>query len=280
MKKSLNMKTPSNMKKLTTPKGTPNNNTLPKLPTIALSIVLASTLTLSSNAFATGTNAPVTESASEKSDQKALYGLGIGSVAGAIVAGPLGAVVAGMFGASIGTSEMLKDQTTAQANELAATRQELSDAQQNLLAVTEQLQMLEEQAVITQVSTNQPMHVKVLDMRSNVQFRTGSHELEPDYHAQLTLIADALQRFPELTVTLTGYADNRGDEDYNQALSMQRALRVKNFLVSAGVADTQIMTLARGEIQGQDVSMESAFFDRKVEIQMSGDKSMMTAGNH
>ncbi|MBR9727748.1 OmpA family protein [Shewanella intestini] len=43
---------------------------------------------------------------------------------------------------------------------------------------------------------------------------------------------------PELTLDLTGYADRRGDSGYNQALSEQRLVEVKNYIESQGVRNS------------------------------------------
>jgi outer membrane protein OmpA-like peptidoglycan-associated protein len=56
-----------------------------------------------------------------------------------------------------------------------------------------------------------------------------------------------LQVKPDARLTLTGHADPRGGEKYNQALSERRVGTVKNFLVQQGVPESSIDTVALGE---------------------------------
>jgi hypothetical protein len=56
-----------------------------------------------------------------------------------------------------------------------------------------------------------------------------------------------LQVKPDARLTLTGHADPRGGEKYNQALSERRVGTVKNFLVQQGVPEASIDTQAMGE---------------------------------
>ncbi|MGA9585227.1 MAG: OmpA family protein [Terracidiphilus sp.] len=56
-----------------------------------------------------------------------------------------------------------------------------------------------------------------------------------------------LQVKPDARLTLTGHADPRGGDKYNQALSERRVGTVKNFLISQGVPESSIDTVALGE---------------------------------
>jgi outer membrane protein OmpA-like peptidoglycan-associated protein len=67
----------------------------------------------------------------------------------------------------------------------------------------------------------------------------------------LTNLAAAFKQYlehdPDAKLSLNAYADERGEEDYNQALSELRAQSVKTFLVSQGIAEDKITTTAKGE---------------------------------
>jgi hypothetical protein len=56
-----------------------------------------------------------------------------------------------------------------------------------------------------------------------------------------------LQVKPDARLTLTGHADPRGGDKYNQALSERRVGTVKNFLVDQGVPESSIDTVALGD---------------------------------
>jgi outer membrane protein OmpA-like peptidoglycan-associated protein len=58
-----------------------------------------------------------------------------------------------------------------------------------------------------------------------------------------------LQFKPDAHLTLTGHADPRGSEKYNQALSERRVNRAKDFLVSQGISASAIDVQALGKTQ-------------------------------
>jgi len=56
-----------------------------------------------------------------------------------------------------------------------------------------------------------------------------------------------LEYDPDAKLSISGYADERGADGYNQLLSERRARRVKEFLVSHGIPEDRITTAAFGE---------------------------------
>jgi len=58
-----------------------------------------------------------------------------------------------------------------------------------------------------------------------------------------------LQIKPDAHITLTGHADPRGSDEFNQALSERRVNRVKQYLVEQGIPDSAIAVNAVGESQ-------------------------------
>jgi OmpA family/PEGA domain len=66
-----------------------------------------------------------------------------------------------------------------------------------------------------------------------------------------------LEYDPEAKLSLVGYTDKRGADGYNQSLSELRAERVKNFLVSQGIAPGKIDSAAYGKQKQLDKAMVS-----------------------
>lgn len=66
----------------------------------------------------------------------------------------------------------------------------------------------------------------------------------------LTTLATGFKKYleydPEAKLSLSSYADERGPDKYNQSLSTRRAERVRDFLVSQGIAIEKIDTAAYG----------------------------------
>jgi outer membrane protein OmpA-like peptidoglycan-associated protein len=79
---------------------------------------------------------------------------------------------------------------------------------------------------------------------------------------------------------LTGFADLRGTDDDNLALSSARVAAVKSMLVKEGVSEDQIKTIALGEARALQTSNwdESLVFDRRVTIDLAPNVTM-TASN-
>jgi outer membrane protein OmpA-like peptidoglycan-associated protein len=61
-----------------------------------------------------------------------------------------------------------------------------------------------------------------------------------------------LEYDPDAKLSITGYADERGPNSHNQPLSERRAQRVKEFLVSKGVAEEKMEVMAVGDTQQLD----------------------------
>ena len=68
---------------------------------------------------------------------------------------------------------------------------------------------------------------------------------------RLTTLADGFKKYleydPDAKLSLGAFADDRGPNKYNQGLSTLRAERVKDFLVSQGIAAEKIDTSAHGK---------------------------------
>ena len=88
-----------------------------------------------------------------------------------------------------------------------------------------------------------------------------------------------MKRLSESNLELKGYADRRGDLVYNQALSEQRLLEVRGYLIKQGVAPERITTQAFGAgmpLNDQQDS-ESDVFDRRVTLTMQPNQGLMAS---
>jgi len=87
----------------------------------------------------------------------------------------------------------------------------------------------------------------VISTTGAIFFRTGSAELTHDSDPLLASVADIANRCPSVRVQVTGHTDNVGNRDANQALSLQRAKSVANFLTQRGMAASRIDTQGFGD---------------------------------
>jgi peptidoglycan-associated lipoprotein len=70
-----------------------------------------------------------------------------------------------------------------------------------------------------------------------------------DVEGQKVLDANAvvLRKYPTWAITIEGHSDERGSAEYNLALGERRALAVKGYLLSLGIAADRIRTVSYGK---------------------------------
>jgi len=237
-------------------------------------VIITSTLLLSLSTQAVA-------SSDEQQTKNELIGFGTGTLIGAAIAGPVGAAVAGIFGIVLADDVNDRAKYNAQSKDLAFKQQELLALEQKY----QELQLLakrqQRQASLQQVSFNTQQPTANLMIPSSIQFKTASHKVEDLYHTQLNALAKQLKTNTGLRINLSGYADRRGDEKYNAALSQQRAISVKQYLLQQGVSPKQISTRAYGEKQpsNQQQNFENDFFDRRVLLKIEQIQPTFTAAN-
>jgi len=79
-----------------------------------------------------------------------------------------------------------------------------------------------------------------------VYFLTGGDEVSPESAAALATMLGDMGKRPEPEVSVVGHTDGTGNAADNDALSLQRAERVKQMLVERGVPAERIDTAGRG----------------------------------
>jgi len=79
-----------------------------------------------------------------------------------------------------------------------------------------------------------------------VYFLSGSDDFTEESKAAITSMMDELKQRPSPEVTVIGHTDKVGADDQNDALSLQRAGRMKELLVGMGVPADSIDTAGRG----------------------------------
>jgi peptidoglycan-associated lipoprotein len=80
-----------------------------------------------------------------------------------------------------------------------------------------------------------------------VFFSLDSAELDEAGRAIASANADLLRKNTRWVVTIEGHCDERGTPEYNLALGERRAVAVKSFLVSLGIAPDRLRTVSYGK---------------------------------
>ena len=113
----------------------------------------------------------------------------------------------------------------------------------------------------------------LVKLGDKLEFDENSSSLKFDYdssqfadagaaNAELEQYTNQLVDFPDLHVTIKGYTDVNGDENYNLGLSEKRANAVRDMMVAGGVAPDQITVVGMGESADYETDEEN----RRVEI--------------
>ena len=91
--------------------------------------------------------------------------------------------------------------------------------------------------------------IEVVPLRvlADVQFALDSSTLRPDALKTLTAALKALNDLPSMRLQIEGYASPEGSAEYNKALSERRAIAVRDYLTSRGIAASRLTITAYGE---------------------------------
>jgi len=81
----------------------------------------------------------------------------------------------------------------------------------------------------------------------NLNFDSATTNLTPQSHQTVDDLVAILKACPDAQVQLAGHTDNTGDPAANQTLSTDRALAIKNMLVTGGISPDRISTIGYGE---------------------------------
>lgn len=88
---------------------------------------------------------------------------------------------------------------------------------------------------------------KSIIIRRNINFATGSDEINPNSFPILEEVADVMIRNPDVKVIeVQGHTDDRGSRQMNQSLSEKRALAVRMWLNDHGVDESRLTSKGFG----------------------------------
>ena len=197
-------------------------------------------------------------------------GVGAGAVVGALAGGPIGFIVGAAIGAKVG-DKMHKKSTTIDAltGSLDDSQRQVSALENDVLTLNLDVDNLSAELVRLR-EIDRPELIKLMQagIAMDVLFRTDEHVLADTTGARLAELAGSLASKPEIRLQLDGFADERGNEDYNLKLSEKRVLFVRDQLISAGVDPTRIRISAHGEAPAQDDSTDSYALERRVSLKL------------
>ena len=80
-----------------------------------------------------------------------------------------------------------------------------------------------------------------------VYFDFNKYDIKAEYRDMLQGMADTLKQYPSIVVLIAGNCDERGTEEYNQALGERRAQAVYDYMIRLGVPAEQLDIISFGE---------------------------------
>ena len=213
-----------------------------------------------------GLAAPAWTAETGKAPKEERIGVGSGAAIGAAAGGPVGAILGAAFGGWLGDKfhRERRDKLDMTA------RYEEASAEAESFEALFQGRERELAAVRAEWNAEQRTYRDALQDALEVQVYFRTAETEPDQAARerLTRLANLIASMDELAVVVSGYADPRGDETYNEQLSAARAEAVRAVLIAGGVPADRITAKAQGETQSTaaENDLDALALDRRVNL--------------
>ncbi len=205
---------------------------------------------------------PVASGPSKQSNLGGVTGLALGAAAG----GPIGAVVGLTVGVVAG------DHYHRQQQAAAAVRSSLEKSETERAQLTQSVNHLD--ASLAQAQAQQARLGQTLQRTDqiglDVGFRTNEDAIPEQALSPLLKIGALAADMTETVVRVAGYADPRGSDEYNQALSLRRAQAVAALLTGAGVPAGRIIIEAHGrsESQSEAGDVDGYALERRVSVRL------------
>ncbi|HVY81728.1 MAG TPA: OmpA family protein [Steroidobacteraceae bacterium] len=218
--------------------------------------VLGLTLT---SALAVACPSQATEPAAKPASKQENIGVVSGLTVGALAGGPFGAVIGAATGALLG------ERYHRQLEEKKSLAADLSQSKAVSTRLAGDLaQTREESARLGSASR---------DLETTVGFRTGDATLSDEDVVRLQKIGALANAAGKVKVRVAGYADPRGSEQFNAALSERRADAVAHVLIQAGVDASLLVVEAHGAADSKSAAgdLDGYAFDRRVTVKIEPD---------
>jgi outer membrane protein OmpA-like peptidoglycan-associated protein len=111
---------------------------------------------------------------------------------------------------------------------------------------------------------------------SGLLFDVDKSNLRPEAQANLTKMANVLNKYEDTNILIEGHTDSDGTTDYNQGLSERRAASVKAYLSAQNVGSGRMTTVGYGETQPVADNSTSAGkqTNRRVEVAIMANEKL------
>ncbi len=201
--------------------------------------------------------------AATKSSKEEAIGVGSGAVIGAAAGGPVGFIIGAAIGAKLGDTIHRKN------DGLASVEDSLANATNTVAFLEADIDRLSgEIERLRNVARPELVSLMQAGIAMDLLFRTDEYALADTTGDRLSQMAVTLASMPDIRIQLDGFADERGDEEYNLELSEKRVKFVREQFVAAGVHPDRINVSAHGESVAQDATADSFALERRVSVKL------------
>ncbi|MFN3841396.1 MAG: OmpA family protein [Cyclobacteriaceae bacterium] len=104
----------------------------------------------------------------------------------------------------------------------------------------------------------------VLAKQVKIYFDAGKSNLKAQYNTPLDEVLATLNKYPHLSVEISGFASQEGSEEMNRELSNKRAIEVLNYLNHRGIVRRRIVAKGYGATKSESSKEEG----RRVEVRI------------
>ena len=216
----------------------------------------------------------VPSQAANKSSKEEAIGVGSGAVVGAIAGGPVGLIIGAAIGAKVGdTMHQKEERIDGLQVAVASSNNTVVKLENDVDALSGEIDRLQNVA--------RPELVSLLQagIAMDLLFRTDEAVLADMTGVRLAQLAGTLAGMTDIHIQLDGFADERGDADYNLDLSERRVQFIRDQLVAAGIHPDRINVSAHGESAAQDETLDSYALERRVSVKLFIDNTPSLAAN-
>jgi outer membrane protein OmpA-like peptidoglycan-associated protein len=162
-------------------------------------------------------------------------GTATGAGVGAVLGGILGANTSDGGGGRTAAGAVLGGAAGAAIGNIWSSRME------------EQKRQMQQATQGTGVQVSQtPDNRLKLDIPSDISFDTNRSDIKPNFRPVLDKFAASLVEHVNTRVTIIGHTDNTGNDAINDPLSVSRAARTRDYLVTRGAASNRFAIDGRG----------------------------------
>lgn len=212
--------------------------------------------------------------AATKASKEESIGVGSGAVIGALAGGPVGFIFGAAIGAKLGDTIATKNERLdTLEGSLGDSRNTVAGLENDINALGGELERLRT------VSRPELVSLMQAGIDMDLLFRTDEFALADTTGDRLAQLAGTLASMPDIRIQLDGFADERGNEQYNFELSEKRVDFVREQFVAAGVHPNRINISAHGESVAQDETIDSYALERRVSVKLFIDDAPSVASN-